>query len=199
MNISFGAKIPIYQNQVFNKATQKFEDATLYEIDCKDESDIEYIDTKVTVDYFKSDIRRAVVEKFDQYNCAKRNPRDFRYYANKDRVYVLEAKDGRNIGICETNEPNNKVTNIEYIASKNNKYKYAGIAMIGDIAKEARNKKMNYLTVEFPVTNAEDFYKSGCGFRGKAVDGFYMEDRDLDIFAKHVEEKTHAPIIDLRV
>ena len=40
MNISFGKKIPIAQCQIQNLATKKFEPATIYELDCHDESDL---------------------------------------------------------------------------------------------------------------------------------------------------------------
>ena len=40
MNISFGRKIPIIKCQIQDTDTGKFEPATVYQIDCKDESDV---------------------------------------------------------------------------------------------------------------------------------------------------------------
>ena len=95
MNISFGQKIPITQTQILNKRTGSFEKATVFELDCSDETDLlETMKSPGNWIYARS-INNNMLEKYLQLKNGEENDSSF---------YVLENKDGETLGMAETKE-----------------------------------------------------------------------------------------------
>ncbi len=191
MQISFGKKIPISTCNIYNKEAQKYERATLYEIDCKDESDIDYLSSPDGMWEFKDSIT---------YDARGKNY-ELLLYLNQekwDKFYSLEAKDGTIACMCET-QPFFRDTNIRYIESNPDKlYKFAGQIMLANIAKLLLKTSQN-MQIHVPSFEARDFYSKICGFREDSTGfGYELPQKDMMSFIKRTENRTKGRILNYK-
>lgn len=200
MNISFGQKIPVSQCQVFDKETNKFVNATLYEFDCKDKSDIQY---------FKKDMRKWVyINSFISEMLAK-----YRYYCkyrnfncpevqdalDELKFYSLEDSKNRIIGFCETTGTKD-TQDIYYLeTNREHRYKYAGQGILASIAKLMVKSVQNpQMSISNPANSARQFYIDKCGF--KPLDkGLHIGKQGMTDFIRNFEGSTQNPIMDLSI
>ena len=188
MQISFKAKIPISTCNIYNKSTNKFERATIYEIDCKDEEDLSYLSNPDGMWEFKTSITYDARSKY--YESLLHLNQD-----SQDKYYSLEAQDGTIACMCET-QPFFKDTNIKYIESNPNKrYKYAGQTMLASIAKKIIDTSQN-LTIHIPSFEARDFYSKVCAFNEDTTGfGYELSQKDMKNFIQRTEKRTCGEII----
>lgn len=101
MNISFGKRIPISTTQIYNKNTNEFEKATLYELDGRDESDVdELVDFgdwryryEMSINLFSKIKGLASPEKLSDF---------MKYTLEHNKFYILKTEDDKLAAICQT-------------------------------------------------------------------------------------------------
>ena len=191
MQISFTKKIPISTCNIYNKKTNEFERATLYEIDCKDSEDIDYLH------YLQGSDENWDFQDSIAYD-AKEKYLDFKYYPqceNPDKFYALETKNSEVACLCET-QPLLKDINIRYIESNPNKlYKFAGQIMLANIARLLLKTSQN-LQIHSPSFEARDFYSKTCGFKQDSNGfGYELTQKDMEDFIKRIEKRTKGKIL----
>ena len=198
MNISFGSKIPLFQNRIYNPIEEQYENATLYEIDCKDESDLDEFNGKQGYWGFKMPIYMAMKNKHDLHKMSRNIPEEYRdFVINRDRIYSLELEDGTCVGHCKVQQEDETHTTINYIErDQSDCCKYIGQSMIADIAKKSIKEGKNTITVKDPVYSAMDFYTNACGFK-ESSEGLYLDNDSMVELINKTEEKTKAPICDV--
>ncbi len=194
MQISFGKKVPISTCSIYNKEAQKYERATLYEIDCIDEDDIDYL----------SDICSDGPWEFKEsivYD-ARSKYLDLKYYMFPSdlmtKYYSLEVKNGEVACLCET-QPLYGDTNIRYIESNPyKKYRYAGQVMLANIAKLIHGTSQD-LEIHIPTVWARSFYSKVCSFNEDCTGfGYKLSQKDLEDFIKRTEERTKGKIFNIK-
>ena len=201
MNISFKAKIPISQCQVYDKETNKFVNATLYEFDCKDKSDIHH---------FKKDMRKWVyiysfisemIAKY-RYYCKYRslNCSEVKDALNEFKFYSLEDSKNRIIGFCETTGTDD-FKDIYYLeTNREHRFKYAGQGILASIAKMmVESVKNPRMSISNPANSARQFYIDKCGFKENGEKELYLNDKNMSDFIKIFEKQTQMPIINLSI
>lgn len=189
--ISFGKKIPITRCKIRDNKENKFISATFYEIDCKDEDDINEIKNLPSIWKFN----RAVSKYMQDTHLQMENPK-------KDiskSFYEMRTDDGEIVGICQLDGqfPDLK---LEYIESKrNNRYKYVGKTMMASIGKIAQHKKFKRIHIPVPIISAENFYIEKCGFKhcNDGSVGLYMRTSRAKTIEKKAEADINSKIIDL--
>ena len=126
MNISFGNKIPVYQNKVYNKLQKEYENATLYEINCEDSEDLDSFLKKDGVWAYKLQMYMNMRKKHELLQITSQMPQKHRDIIKRNKFYSLELDNGNVVGHCEvTNEDDD--LNINYIeCNQTRNYKYAG-------------------------------------------------------------------------
>ncbi len=197
MQISFGSKIPISACKIYNKEAKKFERATLYEIDCKDEEDINYLNNIEGKWEYKDSVAYGAKYKYmallgvdfeETMPCMQ----DWQFYS-------LETEDRNTACICEVHPMENS-KNIEIIESNpDKKYKYAGQTLLAGIAKRILPYGFD-LEVLIPVKKAESFYSKVCGFpRNDSTFGYCVKNQGLKDFIERVEEKVQGNILNINV
>ena len=93
MNISFGAKIPMSQHNVYDREHNEFVKTTLYEIDAKDANDVKYIKSqKGHWGEIRDDIVKDIAVKHSNIVKGKQNIKP------KNKFYSLEISEGKAIG-----------------------------------------------------------------------------------------------------
>ncbi len=197
MEISFNGKIPVSTCNIYNKRRRKFVEATVYEIDCKDKKDADYIRNIGGNWKYKEQIVQGIKRKHNRLtgenasfwnNAEKNSIEDNRYFA-------LVAPKEEIICICET-EPFGNEVDISVIESKKDRhYKYAGQTMLATIAKSilGRDKK---LTVKAPSNDAVIFYENKCHFRkNRKYFGYELPQEDIQDFIQRTENRTNGKII----
>ena len=191
MQISFGKKIPISTCKIYNKEAKKFERATLYEVDCREESDIDYLSSPDGMWEFKNSIAYDARSKYyESLLCLNQD--------SQDKFYSLEAKDGTIACLCET-QPFFKDTNIRYIESNPDKfYKYAGQIMLANIAKLLL-KTSQSMQIQVPSFDARDFYSKVCEFKEDMTGfGYELAQKDMKNFIQRAEKRTNGKIINFK-
>ena len=187
MQISFGAKIPINTCNLYDNQAKKFIKAVVYEIDCKDKSD---------VDYFKN-IQEPWLFRRQFIHSAAYNYFLFsqKHEISPNKIYSLEDKDGYVAGFCKTVSDKNTL-NIEFIeSSPSKKYKYAGQTMLASIAKQLLYTGKD-LTVEIPAFEAKEFYSKVCKFDKEALaEGFILPQQKMKDFIERTERKTKGEML----
>ncbi len=187
MNISFGKKIPLMQCQIVNSKTNEFVPATIFEYDCNDKKDADDINGIGGYWFFKNEIFFNAQDKI-QF------PKKFQNI----RIFALENKQGRTLGLMQFNETGNQC-DINLLEKRFlDKHKYIGSVLLAAAAKETLKSKANKLTVSAPVPEARDFYIKGCGFKTTQTKALELEQSDINRFIKETEEKTQFPIINLQ-
>lgn len=187
-SISFGRKIPRYTCQILDKTTDKYVPATIYEYNCKDESDIEEIKKLDRKWIFKDNIVHGmnVKHSVQTYFKEKSNDSFFSIQVGKDIVGLAQ--------ICTLNG----ISNIDYITTKpRSEYKYVGQTLIAGIGKHMLKKDGYQMTVNTAVDDAIPFYKK-IGFHESGDYLFRMNRNDIETLIEITEFQTEAPILDKR-
>lgn len=191
MNISFGKKIPIAQCQIQNIKTGKFEPATVYEFDCKDESDLVETRKPKSQWQYANYIHENMSDKY-RYGAFSQDFDDCCFY-------ILQDKNGKTIGMAQTEEIYEDAYDLAYLDTKKGKhYKFVGQTLLATVAREVQKKSGDILSVFGAVDSAMDFYKKVCGFKIGEFDMPYIFAEDIPNFIKQTEERTKARIIDLK-
>ena len=201
MEISFGKKIPVVQAGVYDKNKKEFVKATMYELDGKDNSDIEYLESQNSnwgsLKYY---ILVSLIEKHSNLSSLFKPQQYKNIISETQKFYTLEAEDGKSIGLCELNKygTNNEIHLLECNLDKT--YKFAGQTILASIAKTLDDSPASTLTVNFPAKAAIDFYTKRCGFEPVACDytEFRMSNAQMKQFIKNVETATKHELVDLK-
>ena len=197
MQISFGKKIPISTCNIYNKEAQKYERATLYEIDCKDEEDINYLNNIEGKWEYKDAI--AYLADFKHIDANDINHEKIGLDLSGYKIYSLETQGNHVACMCETH-PLESSQNIEIIESNpDKKYKYSGQAMLASIAKQIFPQGLD-LEVLIPVAKSESFYSEACKFpRNDSAFGYCLKNQKLRFFIERVEGKIQGKILDVKI
>ncbi len=202
MNISFGQKIPVYQTQILDKKSNQFQKATLFELDCKDEDDLNYVIYQHDAWEYKYNI---TVDMYEKRSKIKKFP-DISFFdklkLQNNKFYVLENENQEMLGLCETTGFNNNF-NIQYLESnrtQKEKYKYIGQSILAGISKYilSSGNSEPVLSVNDPSFYAKDFYTKKCRFSPTNNGTLIMDKSSLESFVSDVEQRTKSPIIDLK-
>lgn len=192
-NISFCAKIPIATCSIQNTKTREFEEATIFEYDCKDYEDIEKLD-KITNEHswqyvpciFQSAVNKHKRIKAKEYNC--------------EHIYALENKNGETLNLCSTREDLYDTT-INFIESKKTaNYKYCGQNMMATIVKKTMDELKNYIVIHRAIYAAWKFYMRTCGFTPTGIQynnneiDMIMGEKSFKEFVDKTEETTGREI-----
>ena len=190
MNISFRRKIPIMQTQIQNLQTGEFESATVYELDCKDDTDIiETMKPQHLWTYAKS-INQNMCDKYIRQQKGEKTNTSF---------YILQNKSGETLGMAQTEEQIKKAHNLSLFDTQKEKgYKYVGQTLLASVSKDILSKDGIRLSVFDPHPTALAFYDRVCGFQNFG-DIFMSADRkQMNKFINQTEQRTKAPLVDLR-
>ena len=162
MQISFGARIPVSRCNIFsNKDAQRLERATMYEIDCKDEDDFEYVNNVGNWDY-KVSICGDISSKYESFKYPSLYTDEDKKYFEKNKFYSIENKNGEVLGLCET-VLDGKDLNVEFITvSPKKRNRNIGAALLASVAKLSLAPRQR-ITVHHPDKSAYGFYDA-CGF-----------------------------------
>ena len=192
MTISFGQKIPIALAQIQNKKTEEFEQATIYEVDCKDEYD--YIETRNdSKDWnFPFEFWRNMQRKYFIWKEHKA--------VEPNHFYILQNQDYKTLGRIQVDENDDKKYTVEWFdTKKNNGYRFVGQTLLATAAKEVLNNNGSTLAVLGAVEDAIPFYTDVCQFKEVGKDRFYMNKNEIKDFIKRTEKRTNGSLIDLKV
>ena len=183
-SISFGRKIPRYNCQIQNKQTGEYVPATVYEYNCKDESDVDEVrklDRRWTFkDHIadKMDVKHTVQTYFNQ--------------KSNDSFYSIQV--GREIVGLTHISTCNGISNVNYITTKpRNEYKYAGQTMLACVGKDILKKNGHQMTVTTAIGDAYPFY-SKIGFREYGDHLYRMNRDDIATLIEVTELTTEAEI-----
>lgn len=201
MNISFGKKIPLYQTQILDKNSNQFEKATLYELDCKDSEDIDYVINQYDAWQYKYSIS---VDMFEKNRKLKKYPDLSEFEKQKlqnNKFFVLENNKKEMLGLCETTGLNN-FFNIQYLESNNvqkKKYKFIGQSILAGISKyiSSHYSPDSKLIILDPAYTAKGFYTDKCHFSISTNEALSINKTGMDSFISDFERKTNSPVIDL--
>ena len=201
MNISFGQKIPLYQTQILDKETNKFEKATLYELDCKDDEDVDYVIKQHDAWEYKYNISVDMYEKNRRLKNYDNLPDSVKQNLQNNKFYVLENDKKEMLGLCEITGFNH-FFNIQYLESNNtqkSKYKYIGQSILAGISKHILSHNIfdPVLMIIDPSYKSRGFYTEKCHFsddKGSLI----MDEQALKTFVSDVEQKIQSPVIDLK-
>ena len=200
MNISFGKQIPISQCKLLDKKTDRFVDATLFEFDCKDMSDLYYFKGDNRSWTYKPHLLRDMFfkrENLAYYNSLSEIQKEA---INENRYYALSTENDKLVGICETHGTGNQVDVYYLETEENHRYKYAGQSILASLSKQLLNNFTNpVLTVNYPHNTARNFYINKCGFKSKDAVSLSMSKKELSAFVNKFECKTNQPIINFSV
>jgi hypothetical protein len=190
--VSFGKKIPITQCKIRDNSQGKFIPATFYEVDCKDMEDIDEINNLKG----KWEFRKTITKKMEDIHNLLKTDKNHR---NDYGFYVLQKDGGEIVGLSEVRKSFPDLR-LEYIESENEgKYKYIGQTMMASLGEVARREKLKRIYIPIPVESAVPFYKDKCGFREvKDSAALVMNINKTKRLTELAEEKTNAPIIDVR-
>lgn len=160
LRISFGKKIPIATCQIQRKKDKKFEQATIYEYDCSEKSDMQKIKyvfwgkTNSAPWKYACEIWADACDKF----------KPFLKEHKLTGIYTIENSKKQTICICDTYEDEKEIK-VRYIESKkDSSYKYAGQNMLAMLAKKVVRTNKKDLFINDGQPEAEIFYKEKCGF-----------------------------------
>lgn len=188
--LSFGKRIPIAKCQIQEKETGKFVPATIYEVDCTDKEDfleIKNLDRKWSFKYW-------IGENMDMKHSLKTE-------LNEDcnlSFYQIRDEKGELLGISQVKEMGG-THDLSFIDTKpRNPYRYTGQAFLAGIASSVLKKDGFRLIVTNPIDEAADFYRNTCGFELLGDYIFKMNRSQIKDFIARTEERTQAPLINLK-
>jgi hypothetical protein len=160
IKVSFGQKIPIASCKLKNSKNEDVK-AKVYELDCKDLSDIAEITNAQGRWRYRPIIYEDMLRKFA-----------FNKISNKEydtEFYVLENEKDGVLGMTEVVK-NGKNINIQYIeAHDKHEYKHVGKSLIGAVGLTALKHNFKGFGVNGPVSEAMEFYTEKCGFKEDGV------------------------------
>lgn len=191
MQVSFGQKIPIALAQIQNKQTGEFEQATIYEVDCKDEHD--YIGTRDdSKDWnFPFEFWRNMQRKYFIWKEHKA--------IDPSHFYILQNQDYKTLGRIQIDENDDKKYTVEWFDTKENSgYRYVGQTILATVAKEVIDNDGSSLAVLGAIEDAVPFYTDICQFQDFGKNRLYMGKEELKSFIKRTEKRTQGSIINLR-
>ncbi|MBQ8886984.1 MAG: GNAT family N-acetyltransferase [Candidatus Gastranaerophilales bacterium] len=190
MNISFGKKIPIMQTQIQNLQTGAFEPATVYELDCTDETDIlETIKPQNSWTYAR-DINRNMCDKYIQQQIGEDSNLSF---------YILQNQKGETLGMAQTEEQIKNAHNLSLFDTKKNKqYKYVGQTLLASVSKDIMSKAGVRLSVFDPHPSAIAFYDKICGFQNFGNIFLSADKKQMNKFIQQTEQRTNAQLVNLK-
>lgn len=193
MQVSFGQKIPIALGQIQNKKTGEFEQATIYEVDCKDESDILEVKNNMEGWSFPCEIATNMhIKQLGQnkYN----NKHEFHSF------YILQNPDYETLGRIDLKKWDNGLFSVEWLDTKENSgYRYVGQTILATIAKEVIDNDGSSLAILGAMEDAIPFYTDVCKFTDCGKSGFYMNEKQMQEFINRTEKRTQGSIINLKV
>ena len=153
--ISFGKKTRVAQCQIKDILQNKNVNATIYNFDCQDFSDIEEM-KKISGNWmFKDDI----ISKMETVYHLKN------YKKSSSSFYAMENNETKEIvGIAQTKDmyPDLVLDFLE--SSPDKRYKYAGKNMMAFLSGLALNSGYKRIYIPIPRRVAMDFYIKKCGF-----------------------------------
>ena len=153
--ISFGQKIPIGSCKIKDLRENKLVEANLFQLDCKDESDLSELESLDNNWIFKEDILSKM----------KNTRRTMGFKRSSASFYTLENKEGKIIGISQIKDENPDFV-LDYLESEHEgKYRFVGQNMLALLSKIALEKDFKRILVPVPIKEARDFYLKKCGFR----------------------------------
>ena len=191
MQISFGKKIPIALAQIQNKKTEEFEQATIYQIDCKDKSDILEIKKDMEGWTFPCEFALNVELKHKLQN---------RHSEDNHSFYILQNQNCETIGRVDIRKWDNKLFSVEWLDTKENSgYRYVGQTILATAAKEAIEEGGKSFAVLSAMEDAIPFYTDICKFTDCGKSGFYMDKKQMQDFITRTEKRTQGSIINLKV
>jgi len=186
MKISFGQKIPIAKTQIKSLKENAFVGATVYELDCKDESDFDEVDLSQTNWNYNLDILNNMRLKYQSS------------IDTKEYFYILQGRDSETLALAQINVDDRNVASLEWLDSKENKpYKFVGQTMMATLAKEILKKGGHCFVVSCAKDDSKPFYINKCGFEDMGKDRLYMDEVQMKKFILKTEEKT-GTILDLK-
>lgn len=189
--ISFGQKIPRYTCQIYNTETGKTVPATVYEYNCKDESDYEEVKRLNRRWIFKENIAHGMEIKYNLQT----------YFNSKgtDSFFALQ-KGNELLGLTQIATLNG-TSNVDYITTKpNNPYKYVGQTLLACVGKQILKQNGYEMTVNTAIDSAVPFYQR-IGFKKYGefpLDVYKMNQDEIKTFIDVTELTTEAPIIDVK-
>jgi len=191
MEINFGKKIPIAQCQIQDRTTKNPTSATIYEYDCKDSSDYwDLYRISKEQEWVFADIIATKAD--DKYNGS---------YPD-ERIYALEDKSGKTVGLCNFRENKDKIE-VQYIDSKSSrKYKYIGQTMLAFLAQKALYENKKELRINNASTLAFKFYKKCC-FKydwselSNGQSDFYLKREKLHLLIRKNQKNTKSETLNL--
>ena len=189
--ISFGKHIPVTQCQIQNRKTHEFEPATIYEVDCSDESDAIEIENLGKHWEFSMAVANDMYRKHHLLKHFSQN--------NDSTFYVLKSKENKIIGIGELEETDIDTYDLKYLESKSHdKYKYVGQGILAAMAEDILRRNGEKFTVSNPVDDAYEYYSKECGFED--VYGYFLKMNRQQIidYLDRTESKLGGPIINLK-
>ena len=191
MNISFGKKIPIAQCRIQNLTTGRFEPATIFELDCKDESDLLEAVKPSTEWEYAAYIHSNMCDKVDLQKIFGDD--------DSDTFYILQNQHGETLGMSQVEEIYDGAYDLAYLdTKKDKKYKYVGQTLLSTVAREVFKKAGDSFSVYGAVDSAIKFYEKICGFKLGDLGMPYLPCEEIPQFIKQTEIRTQSPIIDLK-
>ena len=191
MNISFGKKIPIALAQIQNKKTEEFEQATIYEVDCKDEHDLFEVRNDSKNWNFPDAFATNMHCKYVTHKQYKVN--------NASSFYILQNQDYETLGRIQIDTEDYDKYTVEWLdTKKNNGYRFVGQTLLATAAKEVLDNNGSTLAVLGAVEDAIPFYTDVCQFQEVGKDRFYMDKDEIKDFIRRTEKRTNATLIDLK-
>ena len=191
MNVSFGQKIPIALGQIQNRKTGEFEQATIYEVDCKDEHDIIEARNDSKGWSFPTEFATNMHCKHVTHKQYNKN--------NDSSFYILQNQDYNTLGRIQIDNEDDEIYTVEWFDTKaNNGYRFVGQTLLATAAKEVLHKNGSTLAVLGAVEDAIPFYTDVCQFQELGKQRFYMDKNEIKDFIKRTEKRTNATLIDLK-
>ena len=153
--IHFGKKIPVSNCKIKDIQRNKAVDATLYEFDCQDFSDIEEVMNIQGEWNYKEDVVSRMLNVYNTKNFKK----------SSMAFYTMENPQGEVIGLSQIKKENPDIV-LNYLESKQDgKYKYIGQNLISFLCNMALEEGYKRIYIPIPTKSAYDFYTKKCGFK----------------------------------
>lgn len=191
MNISFGKKIPITKSQIFDNEHQKFVPVTCCSFDCSDKSDILEIEQMGDDWRYIGETLGNMRRKLERNNSGMLSP---------VIVYTLEKDNGEKLGLCCCDDTERRME-VNYIETKQDgKHKFAGQVLLASIGTQMLDNSRQWsFIIRNAISSAYDFYQQKCGFKENDYNSdLHMNRSETRKFIKQTEQRTKAPIIELR-
>lgn len=187
--ISFGQKIPLAMFQLKDTLQNRYVPAIIYEMDCKDISDIDEVMAADGYWMYRPSIINNMVDKFKTMSDEP----------NGKRFYVTQLENGSTLGMSQVHTNNNELC-VDFIESRRDKrYKYVGQTMLAALGKNFLKKDGKRLVIPTPTDPAMPFYIDKCGFKEYKNTKLKMNKVSLQKFITRTQRLIETPIIDIEV